>query len=947
MNKAIKLIQEHFSDLNDAQLKTIAEIDGPLLIIAGPGTGKTLVLVLRTLHLLLSGKAVPSEIILTTFTEKSAFELRDRISQMARRLGYKGQLHELEIGTIHSICSDFIDKYIQYTPLKSNYVILDELTQYLFLYEHFNEIINKSSNGKFLNRWSTKWTAIRGLTPYLNKITEELINIDDLSASSDSFIKKLATVYLRYRKALYDSNRVDFAHLQKIFLDLLNNPTLYTKIKGKVKYIMVDEYQDTNCIQEQIILTLGKPDYNVCVVGDEDQALYRFRGATVRNILEFKTHFNHCKEIKLAVNYRSHRSIISAYNKFMASIDWGSSSNKVPFRFSKEIFPDPKANLPDYPAVFCIWGENENDEAQRLASMIKFLRKNEIIQDYSQVALLLSSIRLKYSKHYLDTLAKYGIPYFAPRAKAYFENEEVRLMLACYRVIFGFYDELKNSGNDKLKKFIEDALLLLGDHVDSPLSNYLRGKFEQISHLKKGESLNLTVIDYFYQLLAYEPFCSFLKEENRARNLSIFSKLLNIFQVYYRISLVTFNNKDVIKFYLFNSFFNFLLQGGMDEYEDPDNPIPKGYVQIMTIHQSKGLEFPVVIVGSLNKTFRVGKRVDRDLSSFYPRGTFEPEERITEFDRMRHFYVAFSRAEKILVLTTSTNPKSYFSPIWDGLDQWPYVEKETLKALEFTPKPQFVPKKSYSLTSHINVYETCPKQYLFYREYQFTPSRAGTILFGSLVHQTIEDIHRWSLEGRLKEIDIPKIEQWFEQNYRALLASGMRPLGKIQKEVALKQVLNYFQQNYADLNRIIDAEVDVSVEKDEYILVGKIDLLLGKDEKLEVLDFKTQPKPEPNSLIIDRYYKQLCLYAYILKQRYNKGPERLLIYWTSEEKRRDAVLEFNYDEGKVEEAGAHFDKIVAKIKAKKFDVEVMPEAKTCKECDFRFYCLNQGVIKIK
>ncbi|MEA1964620.1 MAG: ATP-dependent DNA helicase, partial [Candidatus Aerophobetes bacterium] len=887
MIKIVEAIQEHFPDLNDAQLGAITQTDGPLLVIAGPGTGKTLVLVLRTLYLLLSGKAVPSEIIVTTFTEKAAFELRDRISQIARKLGYKGQLHELEIGTIHSICSDFIDKYIQHTPLKSNYVILDELIQYLFLYENFNEIVGEPSNSKFLNRWSTKWTTIKRLISYLNKITEELVDIGRLSLSSDSFIKQLTAVYLRYQKSMYNSNKVDFAHLQKIFLDLLNNPALCGKIKGRIKYIMVDEYQDTNYIQEQIILTLGKPDYNVCVVGDEDQALYRFRGATVRNILEFKTHFDYCKEVKLTINYRSHESIISSYNKFMASIDWANPSGRTPFRFSKEILPNSKINFPDYPAVFCIWGENENDEGERFARMVKFLKKNRIIQDYSQIALLLSSVRLNSSKHYLDALTNYGIPYFAPRAKAYFENEEVKLTLACYAVIFGFHDELKNSATNKLKKFIEDALLLLKDYVDSPLSSYLRRKFEQVSNLKERESLDLTVIDYFYQLLAYKPFCDFLKEENKARNLAIFSKLLNAFQIYYHISLVTFKNKDLIKFYLFNSFFNFLMQGGIDEYEDPENPIPKGYVQVMTIHQSKGLEFPVVVVGSLNKTFKVEKQVDRDLSSFYPRGTFEPEKRVTEFDRTRHFYVSFSRAEKILVLTTPTKPKTYFSPIWDSLNQWPYVEKKTLKALKFTSKPQFIPKKSYSLTSHINVYETCPKQYLFYREYQFTPSRAGTILFGSLVHQTTEDIHRWSLEGNLKEIDIPQIEQWFEENYRALLTSGMRPLGKTQKEVALKQVLNYFQQNYNYLNRIIEAEVDVSVEKDEYILAGKIDLLLGEDEKLEVLDFKTQPKPDVNNPIIDRYYKQLCLYGYILEERYNKNPERLFIYWTSEERRKN------------------------------------------------------------
>ena len=123
---------------------------------------------------------------------------------------------------------------------------------------------------------------------------------------------------------MFSNNRVDFSHLQKIFLDLLKDPKIYAKIKGKTKYLMVDEYQDTNYIQEQIILTLGEPDNNICVVGDEDQSLYRFRGATVRNILEFPKHFRECKVIKLLTNYRSHPKIITAYNNFINSIDWSS-----------------------------------------------------------------------------------------------------------------------------------------------------------------------------------------------------------------------------------------------------------------------------------------------------------------------------------------------------------------------------------------------------------------------------------------------------------------------------------------------------------------------------------------------------------------------------------------------------------------------------------------------
>jgi len=701
----------------------------------------------------------------------------------------------------------------------------------------------------------------------------------------------------------------------------------------------VDEYQDTNYIQETIMLKLAEPENNICVVGDEDQALYRFRGATVRNILEFQKNFDNCKIVKLTVNYRSHREIINRYNNFMNSIDWEG------YRFEKKIIPNPTGKFPDYPAVFSIWGKDEKDEAERFADFVKFLKDNNIIQDYSQVALLLNSVRLQYSAHYIEALKRRNIPYFAPRAKAYFENEEVMLLVACYSIIFGFFGEELNEYNKK--EYINNSIMLLKDYVDSTLTKYLYRKRNEIESLKENESLNLTILDYFYQLLAYKPFSDYLKDENRAHNLAIFSSFISIFQDYYNISVVSHSNRDWIKRFLFNSFLNFLIEGGADEYEDPNNPIPKGYVQIMTIHQSKGLEFPVIVVDSLDRQFRVIKQIDRDLAEFYKRGTFETETQMTKFDRMRHFYVAFSRAEKILVLSTHKRPKDWFVPIWEGLDQWPYVKKDTLKALKFELKQQFVPKKSYSISA-INVYETCPLQYLFYREYEFQPSRSAQILFGSLVHQTIEDVHKYCLEGNIDKITYDKIESWFNQNYNTLIATGLRPLAKTQKEMALKQVINYFDQNHDFLRRIQEAEVDVTVEKENYIIVGKIDLLLGQSGNFEILDFKTQPKPEENDPIMERYFNQLCLYAYILKERYNKVAKKLLIYWTAEEKKRDAVTEFYYTEENIEEVGKHFDKIVQDIENKKFDIKDTPDVKkVCKECDFRYYCVQNGVIKYK
>jgi len=931
----IEKLKEIIPTLNQQQIEAITTIDGPLLIIAGPGTGKTLTITARTLFLLCTDKAKPEEIILTTFTEKAAYELKDRISQIAKKIGYQWQLHLLKTGTIHSICNDFIMKFLRYTKLKKGYSVLDELTQVFFVYENFQDIVTEEK-GKLLGKWSNKWKAINGIIPYLNKITEEMIDVSLLEKSEDKFLNHLARSYKSYCDCLQRNNRVDFALLQKIFFLLLENDEVYQKIKSGIKFIMVDEYQDTNYIQEQILLKLAYPENNICVVGDEDQSLYRFRGATVRNILEFPKNFVNCKKITLAINYRSHRNIIERYNSFINSISWDK------YRFPKEIQPDLQTEFPSYPSIFCIWGKDENDEAERVISLIKFLKENKVIGDWSDIAILLKSVRMEHSSHYIQALQKNNIPFFCPRAKMFFENKEIKILIGCYAIIFGFYAHILDDYPHR--QYIEEAIKLLYENINIGIKSYLQRKVSQIKNLKQG-SLDLTVLDYFYQILAYQPFSSFLKDKTKSYNLSLFSNLISIFQNYYNVSLVTAKNKDFIKFYLFRSFLNFLLEEDFDEYEDPDNPVPSGFVQLMTIHQAKGLEFPVVIVGSLHKNFVVQKQVDRDLLKFSKRGTYETEKQMTEFDRLRHYYVAFSRAQKILVLTTPARPQKWFSPIWEGLDQYPYVEKQTLKAQKFQSKPQFIPKKSYSL-SQINVYETCPQQYLFYKQYQFQPSRSAQILFGTLVHSTIEDIHRAIIDG--KNFTVSDIEDWFEENYKSLLLSGLRPIAPTQKEIAFKHVINYFEQNKDIFARISETELDVSVEKDDYIICGKIDLLLSENGKFEILDFKTQPKPKNNPALIESCMKQLCLYGYILRERYNKPVEKMYIYWTAEEKRRDALMELKYCEQDIEKAGQYFDEIVQKIKKGNYTIQQIPDTeKVCKECDFRFYCSGNGIIKFK
>jgi ATP-dependent DNA helicase UvrD/PcrA len=399
-----------------------------------------------------------------------------------------------------------------------------------------------------------------------------------------------------------------------------------------------------------------------------------------------------------------------------------------------------------------------------------------------------------------------------------------------------------------------------------------------------------------------------------------------------------------LRFHLFPSFLRLLYEGGINEYEDPDQPFPKGYVQVMTIHQSKGLEFPVVVVGSLDTQLSTAKRIDRDLGSFYHRPAFEPENRITQFDRMRLHYVAFSRAEKILVLTTHEQPQPHFDSIRQGLQQWPYVAKDVLAAQQFTLKQRIPPKKAYSFTGDIKLYETCPRQYQFFRVYDFTPSRSAVIFFGLLVHQTIEAIHRIAMDGEAHRLDEPTIRGLFDRTFRILSLADVRPIGGSAREAAFTQVMNYFTQNRRDLDRVVETEVDVSVEKDGYILTGKVDLLLGGDGKLELLDFKTSPRPVAAPDLLASYERQLAIYAHILERRHGKRPDRLMLYWTAESRRSDALMVFPYRPEIVEQAGQTFEAVVRKIQAKDFTVLRPPERKICKECDLKIYCAREGLI---
>ncbi len=953
----------YFQKLNEDQRKIVTHDSGPLLVIAGPGSGKTECLTLRAMNLLLRKKAKLSELVVCTYTEKAAFEIQDRLSDIARTIEYRQDFSQMRVGTIHSVCNRLIAENLHrmsYTndrrpSIGNNYDTLDHLPQRLFIFEHLKEICGNHIQF-FIDHWKTSWNASKQFQSYFDKITEELVDVNELLARRETFFRYLADTYRTYQRLLARYNLIDFAHLQKIMYGFLKDPGTAHYIQRNISHILVDEYQDTNYIQEQILIKLAAKTQNICVVGDEDQSLYRFRGATVQNIRRFEQIYNiHKNEIvSLATNYRSHPDIIDVYNNWINSTNWDD------FRSDKCI--QPGKTFETYPAVFSILGSEAEDEASQTAEFVAFLKEHSKISDYNQVALLLNSVKDYKSNVYVKALEQKGIPVYCSRAGTYFNQEEVKLITGCFGYIFNYSmgSLLDIIPDNQFPEYIKQTLVLLATVRKTclPLATCLLELETEFARLAEGQILNKSLADYFYQILAYEPFATFTskrEDENKMHNLVIYSQLLQTFQNFYHYDTIQYENREKLVKDFFNRFLRLLFEDGFNQYENPKDPFPQGYVAIMTIHQAKGLEFPVVVVGSLDRGLPDLERIDKKLQPFYQRSKdrleppvqAEPDERIPLFDYIRQYYVAFSRAMNVLVLAGNQHNgiAQQFSGIVASLPQWPNSKDALLRITQLEPKGRAQVKPRYSYTGHIRMYETCPRQYQYYTEYKFVPSRPSETFIGLLVHQTIEKIHRIVLDNHLLTLTEAKLRDLFEQTYYFLSLTNMSLPDERDKEKAFEQVESYFYNNQFEMYDVKSAEEQIAVMQGDYILTGKIDVIMERNGKQEIWDLKTSSLRELDSISLEYYERQLYMYAYALEQRDEIAPERLVLYWTEKSCKEDAMMVFPYQRNRMDSTINQFETIVTHIKSRDFAVKLPPHPNVCKKCDMRSLCMREGVIE--
>lgn len=955
-----------FGNANAEQREAIETTEGPLLIIAGPGTGKTFTLVKRIVYLITEKNVAPEEIMVATFTEKAAKELVTRITNELLEVGVSINLNEMYVGTFHSICLRLLKDNLEYTRIKKNYRMLDQFDQQYMIFQHIKQFRNLPCYEEMFASAGGVWKQAGLIAKYVNILTEELVDPDEMLSDDNPQIIAVANVLKTYLLITEEENMIDFSSIQtEAYKLLMTQPQLLSTLREKIRYLMVDEYQDTNYIQEKIVFLLAGDRKNICVVGDDDQGLYRFRGATIRNILEFPTHFEEgtCRQINLVGNYRSEKDIIDFYNKWMATTDgraydfaWRN------FRFPKVIEPRKEGFSLDKRVIKCSGRDIVDDWYERVLDFIQSLKRDKVLTDYNQIAFLCRSVKNDKVIDLIDYLESNGVKVYSPRSEMFFKRQEIKEALGCLILCFPEYVRRLQERNFPFDfkelydyyacECMEAAKKLIAENRET-LGAWIANKMRSHGQIKDNTDYAFTGL--LYQLFAFEPFSTYLgidigagvTDERPARNLSILTSVLGKYEYLHRVDVFSPQNIITTVEQFFNMYLKFLLDGGITEYEDDTEYAPGGCVSFMTIHQSKGMEFPVVLVDSLSGIPRMDsdKLLEEIETKYFKRSVFETREDIKYFDFWRLYYTAFSRAQNLLVLSCyeksghGASPSKYFEECYRNLLDYDDIDLKDLYLEKI--KPVNI-KDTYSFTSHILLYENCALQYKFFKELGFTQVRVGATLFGSLVHETIEDVHRAALRHEEGTITEENVRTWLETNYSTLSKSEHAYLGRPQIESAYRQILRYVQLSKSNWSRIQDAEVEVSLVKPDYILQGKVDLITGDGDTVEIVDFKSEKKPDliESSQEIERHRRQLEVYAHLIEERTGKKVSKMHLYFTSEENGVPTVS-FEKSKDSIDKTIHDFDVVVEKIQKKDFSGRSKNQT-ICSNCDMRFYCKKKG-----
>ncbi len=624
----------YLDELNEPQREAVLHKDGPIMIIAGAGSGKTKVLTTRITHLMSHHGVDAFNILALTFTNKAAKEMKERVERI---LG-NSEARNLYIGTFHSVFARILRSEAPNIGYPSNFTIYDTDDAKSVVKTVIKEMDLDDKQYKpnvVYNRISSAKNGLVGPAEYAN---DYALQQEDARANRPM----IGQIYDAYAKRCFKNGAMDFDDLLfKFYILLKNVPASLSKYQKKFKYLMIDEYQDTNTAQYEIVKLLGAMHENVCVVGDDAQSIYSFRGATIENILQFEKDYDDVKVVKLEQNYRSTKNILSVANEII-----GNNKGQI----EKNLFTDNDQGE----KIKLVRTMTDNDEGKMVADAIQEnkLRNHYFNQDFA----ILYRTNAQ-SRSFEESLRRMGIPYRIYGGVSFYQRKEVKDLLSYLRIVVNPRDEeaLKRIINypvraigkttiDKMVLFANEQNLSMWDVAcNAAMYGFKAGTLEAIDNF-------VTMIKMFQSEMpkknAYDlaflvgKNCGLVKDlfnDKTTEGLARYENVQELLNSIKEFTETPTNEEDgeVGDKSLGGYLQQIVLLTDADQGDDKNQDV----VKLMTIHAAKGLEFPVVFVGGLEET------LFPNAMAINTREELEEERRL--------FYVAITRAKAKLYLSYS------------------------------------------------------------------------------------------------------------------------------------------------------------------------------------------------------------------------------------------------------------------------------------------------------
>lgn len=671
----------YLEELNPAQRAAVEQIEGPIMVIAGAGSGKTRVLTYRIAHLINQG--IDSfNILALTFTNKAAKEMKERISQVIGGT----DAHNLWMGTFHSVFSKILRFESDKLNYPSNFTIYDTTDAKNLL----KSIIKELNLDKDIYKPNVVYSRISQLKNFLISPAGYESNAELRMDDAKRKLKEISRIYRTYQNRLLTAGSMDFDDLLfNTYILLRDFPEALNKYQNKFKYILVDEYQDTNHAQYMIVKRLASMNENICVVGDDAQSIYAFRGANIQNILNFKVDYPDFKTFKLEQNYRSTQTIVQAANSIIKH-----NKNQI----EKKVFTQNSKGGP----IKVVKTMSDNEEGYMVAQSIFDIRNNHQAH-YQEFAILYRTNAQ--SRSLEEALRKKNIPYKIYGGLSFYQRKEVKDLLAYFRLIINTQDEealkrvinypARGIGNTTLQKLIITAnnnKCSIFECLENPLLHAQIGV--NAGTLTKLQNFTTLINSFKAQLQndAYElakiitKISGILGELHKDKTPEGVSRYENIQELLNAIK--EFSEKEE-KTAGRGNLEEFMQDVALLTDQDNDKKEDRNKVTLMTIHSAKGLEFPFVYIVGLEENLFPSQM------SIHSREDLEEERRL--------FYVALTRAEKFVQLSYTTSrfrwgqiidcePSRFLQEIDDDYLDWHFQKR----------KPSGMPSKKPSFNYKIN-----------------------------------------------------------------------------------------------------------------------------------------------------------------------------------------------------------------------------------------------------